>query len=187
MQRAFHKVSIPVGTCQDVFRQLNGKDEMSVMIPWVTWGGTMLMSRGYMHSVWSLSFQTWSKPEISSKSSPFSLYQVGLFFLWARDSNERQFTGCMISHTMAKNWDKTTIWLSSAEKVTSASNSCSTSLRPHWHWFTSIFGMHGLYIFLIVNSILLDSGRGVTTGHAREGMDELGGLTGLVSHISCND
>ena len=33
MQRAFHKVSIPVGTCQDVFRQLNGKDEMSVMIP----------------------------------------------------------------------------------------------------------------------------------------------------------
>ena len=28
-----HKVSIPVGTCQDVFRQKSGKDEMSVVIP----------------------------------------------------------------------------------------------------------------------------------------------------------
>jgi len=44
--------------------------------------------------------------------------------------------------------------------------------------------MYGLYGFLIINSILLDSGRGVTTGHAREGVDELGGLTGLVSHIT---
>ena len=41
--------------------------------------------------------------------------------------------------------------------------------------------MYGLYGFLIINSILLDSGRGVTTGHARDG---LGGLIGLVSHIT---
>ena len=108
----------------------------------------------------------------------------GHFFLWARDSNERQFTGCMISHTMTKNWDKTTIWLSSAENATSASSLCSTSLRPHWHWFTSLLGMHGLYRFLIVNSILLDSGRGVMTGHAREGVDGLEGLTGFVSCIT---
>ena len=109
---------------------------------------------------------------------------LGHFFLWARDSNERQFTGCMISHTMTKNWDKTTIWLSSAENATSAWNSCSMSLCPHWHWFTSLLGMHGLYRFLIVNSILLDSGRGVMTGHAREGVDGLAGLTGLVSRIT---
>jgi len=82
---------------------------------------------------------------------------------------------------MTKNWDKTTIWLSSAENATSALNSCSMSLRPHWHWFTSFLGMYGLYGFLIINSILLDSGRGVTTGHARDG---LGGLIGLVSHIT---
>jgi len=44
--------------------------------------------------------------------------------------------------------------------------------------------MCGLYRFLIVNSILLDSGRDVTTGYTREGVDGLGGLTGLISHIT---
>ena len=51
MQRAFHKVSIPVGTCQDMFRQKSGKDETSVVIPWITWGGTgvsMLMPRAWI-------------------------------------------------------------------------------------------------------------------------------------------
>jgi len=44
--------------------------------------------------------------------------------------------------------------------------------------------MHGRYKFLIFNSILLDSGRGVMTGHAREGVDGLEGLTGFVSCIT---
>ena len=43
---------------------------------------SMLMPRGYVHSLWSLNFQIWSKPEISAKSSPFSLAHITRSLVW---------------------------------------------------------------------------------------------------------
>jgi len=42
------------------------------------------------------------------------------------------------------------------------SHACISSLYSHWHWFSAFFGINRLYKSLIVNSISLESGRGVT-------------------------
>ena len=95
-------------------------------------------SKENVHSLWSFSFQTWSKPELPSSL----VYITRSLHVWkaashirkclplGQQSNEVRFSECIISHIVTRFLVKTAIRLSSAENATFMLSLYSTSADP---------------------------------------------------------